>query len=106
MSNNFKCPDCGVVKGELHECGCDVERCPECGGQLLSCGHTVKDSDRMPWTGRWPGVDECEEYGLYAYYSSDAGWVKCGKNDPGAGPDLNALPEVCSWDKNLKKWTK
>jgi len=37
------CHDCGVVKGELHVPGCDVERCPSCGGQIYGC-----DCD-------WPG---------------------------------------------------
>ena len=33
-----KCGDCGVALGGLHHPGCDLQCCPRCAGQLLSCG--------------------------------------------------------------------
>jgi len=31
------CHDCGVLEGQLHQRGCDMESCPFCGGQLIGC---------------------------------------------------------------------
>ncbi len=39
---NPTCGDCGVHVGEQHLAYCDIERCPRCGLQFLSCDCGVK----------------------------------------------------------------
>ena len=31
------CHDCAAMPGQYHLVGCDVERCPKCSNQLISC---------------------------------------------------------------------
>ena len=68
------CPDCNARPGQYHrQPGCEIERCPRCGWQLLWC---LEDGcpesepgepwpppldDREVWTGEWPGDKDCED---------------------------------------------
>ena len=37
FSEGKRCGDCGAMYGGYHHFGCDIERCPFCGEQLISC---------------------------------------------------------------------
>jgi hypothetical protein len=52
-----RCHDCGVVPGSVHHHGCDVERCPDCGDQSISCGCLWAGEEHLAED--W--VDEMEE---------------------------------------------
>jgi len=93
------CPDCGAQVGQLHENGCDVERCPEDGRQLLMCGHDVDERERMPWTGLWPGTEECREYGFVLEGMPP-------DSDGGPWPNLNRLITECVWDRRRRRWVR
>ena len=41
---NVRCGDCGAKHGFYHHEGCDCERCPVCGNQLISCDCDIEVS--------------------------------------------------------------
>jgi hypothetical protein len=44
-ADSVACHDCRVIKGEFHVPTCDVEQCPVCHGQLLSCDCPFDDRE-------------------------------------------------------------
>lgn len=92
MTNQEKlCHDCDAAPGEEHGPGCDVEMCSVCGGQYILCGCEGHEPWKSKWDGMWPGEAECIERGWFARFVPGQGWQRCGKDDPGARPDLNRL---------------
>ena len=94
------CHDCGVLPGEEHQLGCDVERCPKCGLQLIGCNcFTTTDDDwnfdelytykRLKWTGIMyeREMKYCEENDLFVIW--DNGWVKSTADNVQSLHDIN-----------------
>lgn len=115
------CGDCGVIVGFAHREGCDVARCLWTGRQRISCDefmdgnfNRVKgrhDCGNEVWTGEWPGDADARRFGWFSYWGPDygeQGWVRCGPDHPGAGPDLNRLhnPTEARWDRVTLRWEK
>lgn len=102
-----ECPECGVRPGQFHRARCEVEICPYCGDHLVRCpcdGPFTPLDDRIPWSGVFPGVEECEEFGWFAQLVPGRGWVACERDDPGAEPDLYRLHEEAIWDRWNKRY--
>src|SRR5947209_20394498 len=102
------CPDCDAAAGDFHRLGCDIEQCPYCGRQLISCLCRRKPplDDRMRWSGIWPGVVECREFGWYARRAPGKGWESCRKEDEGAMEDLNRLHTEARWNRKAKRFVR
>lgn len=93
-----RCHDCNVQEGDFHVPGCDMERCPFCYGQLISCDCCYEklgliDYDAYPETsGLSPEIYEgglteelnqkwdkiLREQGLIPYIQSPVLCGKCG----------------------------
>ncbi len=74
---------------------------------------------RLPWTGVWPGVVECIEFGWFSKFVEGVGWhpsVDLARAPVGVTaeslmadgyePDLNRLASRGRWDVAARKWTK
>lgn len=59
----MSCHDCGCKEGELHNFfpNCDMERCTQCQGQLLSCGCEPSENIREPYFERCFCCERCGE---------------------------------------------
>jgi len=123
MTEELKnCHDCNAKPGENHIPGCDTEQCPVCGGQALMClssspccgkiiascaNEVIDESELIPWTGIWPGVKECREFGWYAKFKpNEGGWIRCDKDDPEGSEDLNRLYMDAKWSREKKRFVK
>ena len=47
--SSWDCHDCGVKEGQIHKEGCDMERCPICGSQLIGCGCLKDNYNKLPF---------------------------------------------------------
>jgi hypothetical protein len=101
------CPDCGVKPKELHQPGCDVERCPDCGRQIIGCAcDKPPKAPRLPWTGEWPGLADCRELGLWCL-PAQVGFTPVPTGTPGAIEDMNRLClPWAEWDAAKGKWAR
>ena len=69
MKTKRLCHDCGAEEGQIHELGCDMECCPYCGGQLISCG----------CPGQYMTLEALNEKGRIPYIEYPNVCAKCGK---------------------------
>lgn len=63
--SEIPCHDCSAMEGEFHVPGCDVEQCPLCGGQALSC------DCQLQWTAEIP-ERPIDSVGFSAFPESDS----------------------------------
>lgn len=96
------CHDCGTPNGGFHHPGCDMERCPRCREQLISCGcldPENKDQLRPPLATKVsPEVEEAVTTYWVAYYMDQEAAKACilCNNDGMIEPNHGGLvPCIC-----------
>jgi hypothetical protein len=124
-----ECPDCRAVIGDEHDDGCDVARCMAYGTQRVQCSPGARmvvrgilpnggvdvdwetdghDCGRDVWSGRWPGLAECEEFDWWAVFVpyGNPSWRPVAAGTPGAVHDLNRLVVEAKWSPELRRWVR
>lgn len=67
---------------------------------------------RERWSGEWPGLAECREFGWYVkWVETDhpwggTCWQRCGPEDPDARGDLNRLAVEARWDADKGRFVR
>ena len=104
------CHDCAVKEGQIHEFSCDMERCPFCGRQLLSCNCVYEKLDidcsegSFTYTHGLTTIEEehwltiLEENGRVPYIVYPNICCHCGK----LWPDMFSVPDE-EWEKYIQK---
>ena len=100
MKQKARCGDCAVEEGEIHWYGCDMEVCPFCGYQLLSCDcmcDAAEHSDQgLPCeSDEW--LDKLEAKGRIPYIQYPNMCAKCGK----LWPEMFHVPDE-EWVKYVQ----
>lgn len=88
-----------------------MARCLHTGQQRLACrtigqliGQQPHDCGRDHWRGFDPGEDEAAGYELWCYCPPSGSPVPCGREHPGAIPDVTALMLNGIWDRGKERW--
>lgn len=100
--NQHVCHDCDVLEGQIHRMGCDMECCPFCGDQLISCdcytvefglvaGAEMTSEQDEAW------IDALEQKGRVPYIAYPNICVRCGK----LWPDLIMYSNE-EWEKYIQ----
>ena len=119
------CPFCEVQCGEYHRNLCELEQCPYCGFFCHNCGsntgkcanidnalYPVPLDDRIPFTGEWPGANECRDWGWYAIPQHDCeanpekAWLACSPMAPKALPNYYRLSVDAEWSREDKRFVR
>lgn len=128
------CNNCGAKPGEHHRAVCDVERCPRCGGQAISCdciyevcGLDVSElEEKHPeiynkgpteqmyavwdreWKHRrlpWSGIWPGKlECREYGFWCVGPPWVPVPAETPGATENLSRLYTECVWNVEKQRF--